>query len=188
MSDTGLWDTGFQFGDWLDPTAPPDRPADAKADKGVVATACLYRSAHPRRTAEIVGRADDAEHFGALADRTREAFTQHYLSQTARSSVMHPPSTRWPSPSACSTRRAARLAGERLAKLVADGGYRIKTGFAGTPFVTDALASTGHLDDAYQLLLQRENPSWLYPVTMGRRRSGNAGTRCCPTAPSTQAR
>ena len=33
--------------------------------------------------------------------------------------------------------------------------------------MTDALASTGHLDDAYQLLLQRENPSWLYSVTMG---------------------
>ena len=26
---------------------------------------------------------------------------------------------------------------------------------------------TGHLDDAYQLLLQRECPSWLYSVTMG---------------------
>lgn len=26
---------------------------------------------------------------------------------------------------------------------------------------------TGHVDDAYQLLLQRECPSWLYPVTMG---------------------
>ena len=61
----------------------------------------------------------------------------------------------------------ARLAGERLAKLVADGGYRIQTGFAGTPFVTDALTVTGHLDDAYQLLLQTENPSWLYSVTMG---------------------
>ena len=43
LSPTGLWDTGFQFGDWLDPTAPPDEPADAKADNGVVATACLYR-------------------------------------------------------------------------------------------------------------------------------------------------
>ena len=26
---------------------------------------------------------------------------------------------------------------------------------------------TGHLDDAYRLLLERECPSWLYPVTMG---------------------
>ena len=73
LSDTGLWDTGFQFGDWLDPTAHPDRPADAKADKGVVATACLYRSARiVAETAEIVGRADDAEHSAELADRTRD--------------------------------------------------------------------------------------------------------------------
>ena len=27
LSPTGLWDEGFQFGDWLDPTAPPDEPA-----------------------------------------------------------------------------------------------------------------------------------------------------------------
>ena len=25
--ESRLWDTGFQFGDWLDPAAPPDRPA-----------------------------------------------------------------------------------------------------------------------------------------------------------------
>ena len=59
------------------------------------------------------------------------------------------------------------LAGDRLAQLVAKSGHRISTGFAGTPFITDALTATGHLDDAYQLLLQRECPSWLYPVTMG---------------------
>ena len=46
-------------------------------------------------------------------------------------------------------------------------GHRISTGFAGTPFVGDALTTTGHLDDAYALLLQREAPSWLYAVTMG---------------------
>ena len=33
--------------------------------------------------------------------------------------------------------------------------------------MTDALTVTGHLDDAYRLLLERECPSWLYPVTMG---------------------
>ena len=29
LSPSGLWDTGFQFGDWLDPQAPPDRPFEA---------------------------------------------------------------------------------------------------------------------------------------------------------------
>jgi alpha-L-rhamnosidase len=58
-------------------------------------------------------------------------------------------------------------AGDRLAELVAAAGHRISTGFAGTPFVTDALTSTGHAGTAYRLLLQREVPSWLYAVTMG---------------------
>ena len=58
-------------------------------------------------------------------------------------------------------------AGKRLAQLVTESGYRVSTGFAGTPYITDALTLTGHLDDAYRLLLERECPSWLYPVTMG---------------------
>ena len=60
-----------------------------------------------------------------------------------------------------------QAAGDRLAELVRAAGHRISTGFAGTPFVNDALTITGHLDDAYALLLQREAPSWLYAVTMG---------------------
>ncbi|MGB4917162.1 MAG: family 78 glycoside hydrolase catalytic domain, partial [Propionicimonas sp.] len=35
LSPTGLWDTGSQLGDWLDPDAPPENPAAAKADPGV---------------------------------------------------------------------------------------------------------------------------------------------------------
>ena len=58
-------------------------------------------------------------------------------------------------------------AGDRLAELVADAGYRVSTGFAGTPFVTWALSETGHTDAAYRLLLEQGCPSWLYPVTMG---------------------
>jgi alpha-L-rhamnosidase len=59
------------------------------------------------------------------------------------------------------------FAGERLAETVAADGYRIATGFVGTPLVTDALSDEGHTEAAYRLLLQTECPSWLYPVTMG---------------------
>jgi alpha-L-rhamnosidase len=58
-------------------------------------------------------------------------------------------------------------AGRRLAELVAADDHRVATGFAGTPYVTWALSETGHVDDAYRLLLQEQSPSWLYPVTMG---------------------
>lgn len=61
----------------------------------------------------------------------------------------------------------AAFAGNRLAELAEKAGYRVSTGFAGTPFVTWALSETGHTDAAYRLLLEKECPSWLYPVTMG---------------------
>jgi alpha-L-rhamnosidase len=168
LSPTGLWDTGFQFGDWLDPTAPPDKPAEAKADSGVVATACFYRSTDLlARAAEILGRLDDAAAFSELADRTRRAFNEHYVEPDG---TIHSDATTVYALAivfGLIDEKTTALAGERLAKLVADGGYHIQTGFAGTPFITDALTSTGHLDDAYRLLLQQECPSWLYPVTMG---------------------
>ena len=167
LSPTGLWDTGFQFGDWLDPTAPPENPILAKADNGVVATACLYRSASlVADTAALLGRPEEA-YFRELAARTRMAFVEHYLAADGR--ITSDAVTVYALAIAFGLLDEAQQeqAGERLAELVREGGYRIQTGFAGTPFVTDALTVTGHLDDAYALLLERECPSWLYPVTMG---------------------
>jgi alpha-L-rhamnosidase len=168
ISPTGLWDTGFQFGDWLDPTAPPDDPAAAKADKAVVATASLYRSARlVAEAARILGRQADAEQFAALAERTRNAFLEHYVADDG--TVQSDAQTVYALAITFGLLEgpARQKAGDRLAALVADAGYRIATGFAGTPFVLDALTQTGHLDDAYRMLLQQECPSWLYSVTMG---------------------
>ena len=168
LSPTGLWDEGFQFGDWLDPTAPPDKPADAKADKGVVATACLYRSARMvAEAAGILGKGSDAAQFAELADRTRSFFVEHYVSSDGM--IASDAQTVYALAIVFGLLDAEQteLAGKRLAQLVAEGGHHIETGFAGTPYITDALTVTGHLDDAYRLLLQREVPSWLYAVTMG---------------------
>ncbi len=168
LSPTGLWDTGFQFGDWLDPTAPPDNASQAKADSGVVATASLYRSARMvADTARVLGRDDEALEFDALADQTRDRFTEHYVDGDGLILSDAPTVYALAIVFGLLDEHTEQLAGKRLAQLVAGGGYHIQTGFAGTPFICDGLTRTGHLDDAYQLLLQRECPSWLYPVTMG---------------------
>lgn len=167
LSPTGLWDTGFQFGDWLDPASPPDDPGAARADPGVVATACAYRTLSTvARAAEVVGESGDAERFAALASRVRDAFRAHYVTEGIVRSD-------------CETVYALALvfdlladddrerAGNRLADLVAASDHRISTGFAGTPYVLDALADSGHSDVAFALLMQTESPSWLRPVTLG---------------------
>jgi alpha-L-rhamnosidase len=133
----------------------------------VVATACLYRSATiVAEAGALLGR-EDAAAFADLARHTREAFHRHYVDDQGRIASDAVTVYALAIVFGLLDEGDQRLAGERLAQLVAEGGYRIQTGFAGTPFVTDALTTTGHLDDAYRLLLQRERPSWLYPVTMG---------------------
>jgi alpha-L-rhamnosidase len=164
-----LWDTGFQFGDWLDPSAPPDKPAAARADKAVVATAYFARSAQIlARIAGILGKTADEEHYSRLAQEIREAFNAEYVKPAGQ--------VRSDAPTAyalalqfdlLANDDQRRYAGKRLAELVASSGYHISTGFVGTPLICDALCSVGAYDAAFRLLMQRECPSWLYPVTMG---------------------
>jgi alpha-L-rhamnosidase len=45
--------------------------------------------------------------------------------------------------------------------------YHLSTGFLGTPYLCHVLSDNGRTDIAYKLLLQKNYPSWLYPVTRG---------------------
>lgn len=61
-------------------------------------------------------------------------------------------------------RDAAR---DSLRRKIEDNGYRLSTGFVGTGILCTTLSDEGMDDLAYALLLQRENPSWLYSVDQG---------------------
>jgi alpha-L-rhamnosidase len=167
LTTDGVWAGGFQFGDWLDPAAPPDNPFAAKADPDVVATAHLARSAEiVAEAARVIGQ--DPTRYDKLASETRDAFARHYV--TAAGRVLSDAPTAYALAlvwELLPTGEQRRLAGDRLADLVRIGGFRIATGFVGTPLITDALCVAGHPDLAIRLLLQRACPSWLYPVTMG---------------------
>jgi alpha-L-rhamnosidase len=164
-----LWTGGFQFGDWLDPTAPPDAPAAAKVDPDVVATAHLVRSADiVAATAELLGFAEEAAAYGSLAARARAAFAAAFVTPGGRivsdAPTAYAMALVWELLPSVEQREGA---GRRLADLVRAAGFRIATGFVGTPLITDALTLAGEHEVAYRLLLERGCPSWLYPITMG---------------------
>lgn len=168
-TDGVLWDKGFQFGDWLDPTAPPDKPAQARTDKAIVASAYFAHSAHlVAEAAQILGYAEAQAKYEKLAAAARAAFVREYVTPAGR--LMSDAETAYALAlvfDLLPTAEQRQHAGARLADLVRESGYHIRTGFVGTPIICDALCQTGHYLAAYRLLLQRENPSWLYPVTMG---------------------
>jgi alpha-L-rhamnosidase len=138
-------------------------------EPALVATAYFARSAElTADAAALLERPEDERRYRTLADEVRRAFAAAYLlpdgsmssdSQTAYSLLLEFCLVREPE------RRAE--AGRRLAEQARRNGYRIGAGFLGTPIVCDALCSVGDYTTAYRLLLERECPSWLYPVTVG---------------------
>lgn len=164
-----LWDTDFQLGDWLDPAAPPQDPADARTDRHLVATAYFARSARVvSDMAAALGRSEESTTYARLANEVRDAFAARYIladgAMTDDAQTAYALAIRF---DLLPDEELRRGAGQRLAALVREAGGRIATGFVGTPLVNDALTDTGHVKDAYALLTCRECPSWLYQVDMG---------------------
>lgn len=167
--DNHLWSGGFQFGDWLDPTAPPESPFDAKADPDIIATAHFARSAGiVAEAAAVLGDRDAADHYAELAARVRAAFAREYVTGGGRvvsdAQTAYALALEW---ALLPDDRQRVRAGRRLADLVRASAFRIGTGFIGTALIADALTNVGEVEVGYRLLLQTAVPSWLYPVTMG---------------------
>jgi alpha-L-rhamnosidase len=162
------WEWPFQFGDWLDPAAPPEDPAAGRTDRHLVANAWFCHSVDLlARTSELLGEVDDAAAYRTVRDEAVASFARHFVRADGRltsdSQTAYALAIRFGL--VAGTERDA--AGRRLAQLVREAGDRIGTGFAGTPLLCDALCDAGEVDTAYRLLLQTEAPSWLHPVVLG---------------------
>ena len=164
-----LWDTGFHWGEWLVPGEDiGDFGAFVAADKGDVATA-FY--AHTTRLmagiAEVLGRTDDAARYAELSAKVRAAWQAEYLDGDGRLT---------PDTQANHVRALAfdlvpeelrAAVADRLVELIRKADTHLGTGFLATPYLLPVLADTGHLDVAYELLLQDSEPSWLVMVDRG---------------------
>ncbi|QOR70776.1 family 78 glycoside hydrolase catalytic domain [Ruania alkalisoli] len=166
--DRLLWEGDFQFGDWLDPAAPPDRADGGLTDKDIVASAHVVRSAALlTEAATILGHAEDAAHYGDYAERARQAWVREYVTGSGRIASDSQTAYAMAVSYGLVDSETTQEMGDRLAEIVRRDGYVIGTGFVGTPIIADALCSTGYSDVAGRLLLQTGVPSWLYAVTMG---------------------
>ncbi|MFC4122954.1 glycoside hydrolase family 78 protein [Nonomuraea zeae] len=148
------------FGDWLS--------IGAETPKRLVGTAIFALSARQLASlAAALGRDGDERELLELYGRVRKAFRAAFVEGPGV--VASGTQTAYVLAIAAGLleehelpRAAARLAGD----IEARGGH-LSTGFLGTPYLLDALTSTGRLDVAYRLLTQDTFPSWLYPVVHG---------------------
>lgn len=163
-----IWRGGHQYGDWLDPTAPPDDPAAAMTDRDLVATACFYRSAKiVADCARTLDREVDEKRLRDLSYRIFDRFHATFVTREGRLTSETQAAYAIAISYGLLHGKQMQHAGHRLADLVRKTGFTIATGFLGTPVILDALTATGNEHVAMRLLTQTQCPSWLYPVTMG---------------------
>ncbi|KAL4888462.1 alfa-L-rhamnosidase [Aspergillus ambiguus] len=165
-----LWDPDiWQLGDWLDPTAPPVEPGDARTNGTLVADAYLVHvTSVLAQISQVLNEKEDAARYSRDAEQLKILFQNKYITssglvvgdtQTALALVIVF--------KLYSTQEQLTAMSSRLAYLVKLAKFRVSTGFAGTPIITHALSSTGNHQLAYRMLLEKNRPSWMYPITMG---------------------
>ena len=160
LSKTDPMGPNPHYGDWL---------AYENTDSRLICAAyyaldCTYMEVMSR----IIGKNDRADHYKEVYAKVRNYFRKTYCEDG-----MLKPEHR----TQCAYLLVLRIGlidedkrAEAIAALkekIIDNGYKLSTGFVGTCILNEILAENGENNLAYSLLLQTENPSWLYSVYQG---------------------
>lgn len=164
---TYIISSGFHYGDWLAYSVNDPDYTGATTDKDLIATAYFAHSATLlSKIATILKKKDDAKRYRKISDKVKEAFKHEFMTSTGRLSSNTQTAYVLALAFDLMPEEQRQRGIERLAADVRKFGH-ITTGFLGTPLINDVLTDTGYNNLAYLLLLRKEYPSWLYPITKG---------------------
>ena len=151
--DSGLWKEDMQFGDWLDPAAPPDAPADGQTNAFLVADAWLVHTTQiVAYIAQTLGETDDAVHFRKEHEQLRAAFQAEYISENGRVMSDSQAAITLAVHFGLIDNRFVSKAMQRLETLIRKAVFKVSTGFAATPLILHTLSENGCLQLAYRML------------------------------------
>ncbi|MBO5290172.1 MAG: family 78 glycoside hydrolase catalytic domain [Clostridia bacterium] len=161
-TEKGLFDAHeHHFGDWLSLDAG-NEATGGLTDKNLIGSAYLaYSNSLFIKMGKAIGK--DMSYYEDLYEHSIKAYRKKFLNtgktehetQTSNVLALH----------FNLTDNREREA-EKLVKDIEACGH-LKTGFVGTPYLLHTLTEIGRADLAYKLLLRKEFPSWLFPVTRG---------------------
>lgn len=167
-SENGLWQTGFQYGDWLALDKEESADRTGATDKYLVANAYYAYSAQlVSKAAQVLGYEEDAREYAKLHQEIAELFDREYITATGR--MVSETQT------GCVLALHFHLAQEKYRKRIAESlktnianhKNHLSTGFVGTPYLCHTLSENGMHDLAGTIFLKEDYPSWLYAVKKG---------------------
>lgn len=166
--ENGLWQRGYQYGDWLALDKEESADRTGATDKYMIANAYyLYVTDLVRQTAEILGFAEEERTYRKLYDTTLEAFRQEYYTNTGR--IVS--ETQTGAILSLYFHLAREKDRERILQTlktnIENHKNHLATGFVGTPYLCHTLSENGEHELAATIFMKEDYPSWLYAVNMG---------------------
>ncbi len=163
-----LWQSGFHYADWLALDGNVEGGVYGATDPFLISSGYYYYSTGiVAKTANILGKKEDAVYYGDLAEKIRDAFINEYFTPTGRLCV----NTMTAHVVVLYMKLTPDFAYERtcagLLEIMKKNKYHLNTGFVGTPYLCPVLSLNGMNDIAYRLLLEKGFPGWLYEILMG---------------------
>lgn len=162
-----IWNYRLQFGDWVALDAKEGSYLGATPNDLTCTAYFAYSTRLFSKIAHILGHEADAEEAEALyeniVDKFRRTFFTADGSMTAMTQTAHILALYFD----LVPEQYRGKTTQNLVKLLEQEKGHLVTGFVGTPYFCHALSRNGQINEAYQLLLKEDFPSWLYQIKMG---------------------
>ncbi|GEA09859.1 alpha-L-rhamnosidase [Alteromonas sp. KUL49] len=162
------------FGDWLQPypviTKEGDNGNRGNTDFSLIGTAYFARSVElTMKTAQVLGRTQDEAQLYELHQKVKHAFATTFFDENLNLINAIPTQTTYLLGLAYDLfpPHQTPLAVDKLIGLLEQADMHLRTGFLGTPLLTQVLQDAGRSDIIYELLFQETYPSWFYSINNG---------------------
>lgn len=156
-STPNLWTGGGHFGDWLALDAPGGGYYGASRNDFIASAFYAYSTELLTKAGRLLEK--DVSEYEQLHERITAEFRRTFPEYTTQ--------TEYALAIQFGLAEDPQKAADALAKRITNGGKKLQTGFIGTPYILHALSRYGHADLAWDLLLRKKYPGWLYPITKG---------------------
>lgn len=160
-SENGKRSGGSHFGDWLGLDSPEGSYKGSTPEELIATAYYKYSTELFIKAAHALGR--DVAEYENIPAEAAAAFRREYMENGRVKNATQ---------TGCVLALCFDITDDRAAtatqlnELVKRAGH-LETGFVGTPYLLHALSDNGYAETAYDLLLRREYPSWLYPISKG---------------------
>lgn len=168
-----IWDTKYHLGEWYEADFDIDTMGEFlagqhKKGEPYLATAFYaYSTKLLSQMAYVLGRKSDAEQYGKLARRIKQAYNHVFVkSDGTIKEGRHAESIRALAFELVDKEKTQAVA-DKLNRMLIENGYHFNSGFLSTGFLIPVLCKYGYSETAFQILLQRKMPSWLYEIDCG---------------------